>query len=75
MSIMTCVTRNGTNDLIGLGLWSGEYQGFNRLWLRWYDATENWVPTEAELAQQRATVAEKRAEELARRLRELGIEP
>jgi Uma2 family endonuclease len=33
---------------LGLGLWQGEHQGINRLWLRWYDAQGNWIPTEAE---------------------------
>ncbi|MFB2974265.1 Uma2 family endonuclease [Aerosakkonema sp. BLCC-F183] len=88
---------------LGLGLWQGEYQGINRLWLRWYDAEGNWILTDAEAAQQqaemeqeraevaerltqeaeqraseaeqRASEAEQRAEYLARRLRELGIEP
>lgn len=32
----------------GLGLWQGEYQGINRLWLRWYDSQDRWIPTEAE---------------------------
>ena len=39
---------------LGLGLWQGEYQGIERLWLRWYDAQGNWVPTEAEQQRQRA---------------------
>ncbi|WP_421655798.1 hypothetical protein [Leptothermofonsia sp. ETS-13] len=26
---------------LGLGLWRGRYHGMERLWLRWYDATEN----------------------------------
>ena len=67
---------------LGLGLWQGEYEGCERLWLRWYDAEGNWILTEAELAKQqveiqrqRAEEAEKRAEYLAQRLRELGIEP
>lgn len=32
----------------GLGLWQGEYQGINRLWLRWYDSQDRWILTEAE---------------------------
>ncbi|GAB4278751.1 MAG: Uma2 family endonuclease [Oscillatoriaceae cyanobacterium] len=80
---------------LGLGLWLGEYQGINRLWLRWYDVGGAWIPTEAEaerqraeaerqraqaaieqveLQRQRAEAAEAKAEELARRLREMGIE-
>lgn len=45
---------------LGLGLWHGEYQGIERLWLRWYDAQGNWVPTEAE--QQRQRAEQERAE-------------
>ncbi|MFB2837680.1 Uma2 family endonuclease [Floridanema evergladense] len=73
---------------LGLGLWQGEYQGINRLWLRWYDEQGNLILTDAERekqraeaaekcaaeAQQRAEAAERRAEILAQRLRELGIE-
>jgi Uma2 family endonuclease len=53
---------------LGLGLWQGFYQGVKRQWLRWFDAQGNWVPTpaEAELA---------RAQRLAQRLRELGVDP
>jgi Uma2 family endonuclease len=50
---------------LGLGLWVGEYQGIHRLWLRWYDAGGNWIPTAEEreaLAQQQALAAYQRAE-------------
>jgi Uma2 family endonuclease len=74
---------------LGLGLWQGEYEGMNRLWLRWYDANGNLILTDAEDAQkqlelaqqeaemerQRAEEAERRAAYLAQKLRELGIEP
>ena len=74
---------------LGIGLWQGRYKGVNRLWLRFYDANNDWILLEAEkleldkqLAQQRAEqaeldkkLAEQRAESLAQRLRELGIEP
>ncbi len=53
---------------LGLGLWQGSYQGIERLWLRWYDAIGNWIPTPIEQASHRA-------ERLAARLRELGIDP
>lgn len=33
---------------LGLGLWQGSYQGIERLWLRWYDASGNWLPTPLE---------------------------
>ncbi|WP_148662625.1 Uma2 family endonuclease [Scytonema hofmannii] len=37
---------------IGLGLWLGEFAGVTRLWLRWYDAQGNWIPTDTELERQ-----------------------
>jgi Uma2 family endonuclease len=39
---------------LGLGLWQGEYQGIERLWLRWYDAQSNWILTQMEQERQRA---------------------
>jgi Uma2 family endonuclease len=56
---------------LGLGLWQGSYQGVDGLWMRWYDATDNWIPTPMELAVQ----SSDRAERLAARLRELGVNP
>ncbi|MBD2298980.1 Uma2 family endonuclease [Nostoc sp. FACHB-190] len=53
---------------LGLGLWQGSYQGIERLWLRWYNADGNWIPTPVEQESQRA-------ERLAAKLRELGIDP
>jgi Uma2 family endonuclease len=49
---------------IGLGLWSGAFEGIERQWLRWYDDRNTWIPTDAE-----------RADRLAARLRELGEDP
>jgi len=67
---------------LGLGLWQGEYQGIERLWLRWYDAQGNWILTQTEQERQRAEQAEYRAQEaetrlesLMQRLRESGIDP
>ena len=74
---------------LGLGLWQGEYQGIERLWLRWYDDRGNWILTEteqervekAQALQQveqeklRAEAAEARLESLMQRLRDLGIDP
>ena len=70
---------------LGLGLWSGSYQETQGLWLRWYDATGNWIPTANERAQleshradferERADFERQRAERLAARLRELNIDP
>ncbi|WP_017325411.1 Uma2 family endonuclease [Synechococcus sp. PCC 7336] len=53
---------------IGLGLWSGTYRQVNRLWLRWYDADGNWILSDLERAQ-------RRAERLAAKLREMGVDP
>ncbi len=33
---------------LGLGLWQGRYKGQDRLWLRWFDAQGNCLPTSAE---------------------------
>jgi Uma2 family endonuclease len=38
---------------LGLGLWQGRYQGIERLWLRWYDGEERWIPTPEEQERQR----------------------
>lgn len=37
---------------LGLGVWSGRYQGIEGQWLRWYDCDGNWIPTDAERAEQ-----------------------
>ncbi len=52
---------------LGLGLWQGEYELVNRLWLRWYDATGNWVLTDTEQALQRSDEATRVADEATRR--------
>jgi Domain of unknown function (DUF4351) len=41
---------------LGIGLWQGTSQRITRLWLRWYDATGNWIPTPVE--QERAIMQE-----------------
>ena len=33
---------------LGLGVWQGVHQGFAGKWLRWYDASGEWIPTDAE---------------------------
>jgi len=60
---------------LGIGLWQGRYKGVNRLWLRFYDANDDWILTEAEQSEIEKQLAQQRAESLAQRLRELGIEP
>ncbi len=60
---------------LGLGLWQGNYQGIERLWLRWYDGDGNWMLTPEEAERQRSEDLEVKAERLAAKLRELGIDP
>jgi Uma2 family endonuclease len=56
---------------LGLGLWQGLYQGIEGQWLRWYDASGNWLETDAERADRQA----ERADRLAQQLRALGLNP
>jgi len=61
-----------------LGLWQGNYENIERLWLRWFTASGELILTpseEAAAAQARVTQAEQRAERLAAKLRELNIDP
>lgn len=70
---------------LGLGLWSGGYQGLERSWLRFYDEQGIWLPTQQELTEQerqerererlRAEQEHQRAERLAAQLKALGIDP
>jgi hypothetical protein len=70
---------------LGLGLWRGNYHDIPHLWLRWYDSQNNWIPTDAERAEEanlraeeaslRAEEASLRAERLAEMLRQLGQNP
>jgi transposase-like protein len=66
---------------LGLGLWTGAYQGIERQWLRWYDQEGQWLltPTEAERhraeqEKQRADQAEAENRRLRERLRQAGLE-
>ena len=56
---------------LGLGVWQGSYQNTQGSWLRWYDVGGNWISTPTELAEQERAKAER----LAARLRELGVNP
>ena len=58
-----------------LGLWRGQYQGVERLWLRWADEQGNWLLTPLETQQQRAEEERIKRERLATRLRALGEDP
>jgi Uma2 family endonuclease len=63
---------------LGIGCERGNYSGVTREWLYWYDAQgKRYATPEERLKQeaQRAQLAEQRAEQLAQKLRELGIDP
>jgi Uma2 family endonuclease len=52
---------------IGLGLWQGTYRPgtyreTERVWLRWYDADDQWLLTTTELERQRADAERQRAD-------------
>lgn len=66
---------------LGLGVWQGEYEGTDGRWLRWYEASGDWVLTQRERAiqeqqraeeeRQRAEAERQRAEEVEQRLQEM----
>jgi len=58
-------------DGLCLTRWAGSYHGINATWLRWSTADGVLLHTEAERAAHEA----QRAERLAHKLRELGIDP
>ncbi len=63
---------------LGIGCDRGNYSGVTREWLYWYDEFGKRYPTPQEqikLVQKRAEFAEQRAQQMAERLRSLGIDP
>ena len=70
---------------LSLGVWYGSFRGIERLWLRWMTLSGELIATdseevivareEARLAQELALQEAERAQKLAQRLRELGIDP
>ena len=70
---------------LGLGQWSGRYQGVEAVWLRWATASGQWLPTQQDLLdqerqradqeRQRADQERQRADQLAARLSAMGIDP
>ncbi|NJM62368.1 MAG: Uma2 family endonuclease [Oscillatoriales cyanobacterium RU_3_3] len=56
---------------LGIGCERGNYSGVTREWLYWYDATGKRYPTPEEWVKQES----QRANRLAKRLRELGVDP
>lgn len=67
---------------LGLTFWKGSYEGMAGTWLRWCDPQGELLLTGSERAEERASQAEKIAEEkntdnerLRQKLRELGVNP
>lgn len=56
---------------VELGIWEGQQYNQTLPWLRWWDSQGNLLLT----AEERAQREKKRADRLAARLRELGIDP
>jgi len=62
---------------LGLGLWSGRYDGAQRSWLRWYDSEDQWIPTPAEAAtyhQQQARQAQRQTRQAQRQTRQAQLQ-
>ncbi len=57
---------------LGLGVWQGCHLGIEGKWLRWYDTSGDWVPSESEGRRQAETEAQ--AERLARESAEAARE-
>ncbi|MGH1396633.1 MAG: Uma2 family endonuclease [Trichormus sp.] len=63
---------------LSLGVWQGVFRGIDRLWLRWFTLTGELIPEPTEevvAAKQEAEKANRKAEQLAERLRQLGVNP
>ncbi|BAZ09498.1 hypothetical protein NIES4071_13060 [Calothrix sp. NIES-4071] len=63
---------------LSLGLWQGLFRGIEKLWLRWFTLEGELILSpeeEANSAKQEAVEAKIRAEKLAEKLRQLGINP
>ncbi|WP_404786003.1 Uma2 family endonuclease [Altericista sp. CCNU0014] len=56
---------------VELGIWQGRYQNLELPWLRWWDARGALLLAGAE----RADLEQQRADRLAEKLRELGVDP
>ncbi|MBP0017407.1 MAG: Uma2 family endonuclease [Cyanobacteria bacterium SBLK] len=60
---------------LGLRLWRGIYDGLERLWLRFDDASGALIPTEAERERQEKEQAQSALQELRDRLQAMGLDP
>ncbi|WP_346290953.1 Uma2 family endonuclease [Sphaerothrix gracilis] len=58
---------------IGLGLWSGEFEGIPGAWLRWCDRAGNWFLTDTEQAQQAQAEAQAQLLQAAQNLLATGM--
>ncbi|NEQ24745.1 MAG: Uma2 family endonuclease, partial [Microcoleus sp. SIO2G3] len=56
---------------VELGIWQGQYEEMELPWLRWWDAQGNLLLT----GEERAEREQQRADRLAERLRQMGINP
>jgi Uma2 family endonuclease len=60
---------------LGLGVWQGSFEGVTGSWLRWCDRSGTWFLTDTEAERLAKEEAQLKAERLAQRLRELGVDP
>ncbi|MDJ0737094.1 MAG: Uma2 family endonuclease [Nostocaceae cyanobacterium] len=70
---------------LSLGLWQGSFRDIQRLWLRWFTLDGELIPEPTEkvatvtqrviIAEMEAAAAQRKAEKLAEKLRQLGINP
>jgi Uma2 family endonuclease len=60
---------------LALVQWFGTYKGIETTWLRWANLDGSLLPTAEERERQRAEAERQRAEKLATKLRELGVDP
>ncbi|MEO0349700.1 MAG: Uma2 family endonuclease [Cyanobacteria bacterium P01_A01_bin.15] len=59
---------------LGLGIWTGIFEGIDHSWLRWCDGSGSWLLTDTELETQRADEAEARLQQVVRNLRQSGMD-
>lgn len=63
---------------VALGIWQGTYQNVELPWLRWWTLDGTVIADgheRAEIAEAKLVAAQQRADALAKKLRELGIDP
>ncbi|MDB9494420.1 hypothetical protein PN441_08460 [Spirulina major CS-329] len=60
---------------VGLGLWQGVFEGVAAPWLRWCDGSGRWLLTDTEQERLAKDQERQRADRLAAKLRELGVNP